>query len=260
MPEAANATIDTTLLSGRLHLRQLRAGHRAGTDAVLLAACIGAARGEVYDLGAGAGAAGLAVGMRNLQCRVTLVEKEPELVAIAEENIALNALLGRARTVLADVTSAKSRQAAGLQANAADFLLTNPPYQASAASRVSPDALKALAHTFHGKAGDGLEAWIRACAALLRPGGVFAMIHRADAMGDVLAACGKRFGALRIVPVHPKAGHPANRLLLRGIAGSRAPLTILPGFVLHEANGQFTPASAAVHAGESLLDFGDGDV
>ncbi len=254
MADLEDHTIHTTLLSGRLQLRQLRAGHRSGTDAILLAACIGAMRGELYDLGAGAGAAGLAVGLRNPDCRITLVEKEPELVAIAQDNISLNGMQGRARTALADITIARSRQDAGLKPNGADVLITNPPYQSAATSRVSPDALKARAHTFDAEAGSGLEEWVRACAALLRPGGTFAMIHRADALADVLAACGRRFGGLRILPVHPKHGHAATRLLVLGKAGSRAPLTILPGLILHEQDGGFTPASASLHAGDSILD------
>ena len=47
-------------LGGRLTLRQLPSGHRAGTDAVLLAACVPPnAKGLGVDVGAGVGAAGL---------------------------------------------------------------------------------------------------------------------------------------------------------------------------------------------------------
>lgn len=253
MAEGATSTIETTLLSGTLKLRQLVAGHRAGTDAILLAASVGVVAGRLVDVGAGAGAAGLAVALRNPQLELVLVEREPELAVAAEHNISANGMVARVRAVTLDVLNPSARVAAGLPDNCADAVITNPPYQTADASRVSPDPLKARAHTFAAD-GEGLESWTRACAALLRPGGVFAMIHRADALGDVLAACGRRFGALRIRPVHPKHGLPANRILVRGIAGSRAPLAILPALVLHEANGSFTPQAAAIHAGDEILE------
>ncbi|MGE3248018.1 MAG: tRNA1(Val) (adenine(37)-N6)-methyltransferase [Beijerinckiaceae bacterium] len=256
MAEPGPQTIETTLLAGRLRLRQLETGHRAGTDAVLLAACIGAATGTLADIGAGVGAAGLAVAQRNPDMNVLLAELEPDLAAVAEQNIERNGLSGRARVVCADILSAKARAAAGLADNCADILVTNPPYQAAAASRVSPDPLKARAHTLPGSPLEGLDLWLRACAAMLRPGGTFAMIHRADALGDVISACGGRFGALRILPVHSKAGRAAIRILVKGVAGSRAGLSILPGLTLHESGGGFTPPAAAIHAGEALLDFG----
>lgn len=254
----ADAVLETTLLDGALHLRQLKAGHRAGTDAILLSACISGTAGTVLDVGAGAGAAGLAVAQRNRNCQLLLAEIEPALAAIARENVALNGMDGRARVVAVDILSSRSRAAAQLPDHCADVLITNPPYQLASASRVSPDPLKARAHTL--AAGDdgaqiGLDKWLRACAALLKPGGTFALIHRADALADVMAACAGRFGALQIMPVHPKAGRAAHRILVRGTAGSRGPVSILPGLILHQEDGQFMPRAAAVHAGQETLNF-----
>src|SRR5436305_2101011 len=82
-----------------------------------------------------------------------------------------------------------------------------------------------------------LGARIVAGLALLAPGGRFQMIHRADALGAVLAAFGERIGAVAIRPVHPRADAAAIRVLVGGIKGSRAPLTLLPGLTLHEPSG-----------------------
>ena len=51
-----------------------------------------------------------------------------------------------------------------------------------------------------------------------------------------------RFGALKVLPLHPRAGAPAHRVLVQGIKGSRGPLQLLPGFVLHGDGNAFTPA------------------
>src|SRR6266480_3222587 len=56
---------EDAVLGGKLRLKQPRSGHRVGHDAILLAAACPARAGErVVDLGAGVGAAGLALAHR----------------------------------------------------------------------------------------------------------------------------------------------------------------------------------------------------
>jgi len=95
----ADVTEDA-VLGGRLRLRQPGRGHRVGHDAILLAAACPARAGDaVVDLGAGVGAAGLALAARVPGVIVTLVEIDPELAVLAEENARLNELSARVRTV-----------------------------------------------------------------------------------------------------------------------------------------------------------------
>ncbi|BGE87279.1 methyltransferase [Methylosinus sp. 3S-1] len=236
-------------LAGRLRLRQTPRGHRAGTDAVLLAAAVTAERrGLVIDAGAGTGAVGLAAALRAATAEVALVEIDPEAAALARANIAENDAT-RVRLCEADLLSPASRRAAGIVDEAADLVLTNPPFLDPARSRVSPDPRRALAHVAAG----GLEPWLRACLALLRPGGELALIHRADALTDCLAGLGARLGGLRILPVAPRAGEPATRILLRGVKGSKAPLALLAPLVLHEADGAFTREAEALARGDGSL-------
>lgn len=245
---AANSPRPDAFLGGRLSLRQPGSGHRAGTDAVLLAACLPAdARGRAVDVGAGVGAAGLSALTRACDLDMTCVEIDPALTALCAQNIAGNGLAGRARAVAADVLKPASRRAAGLADSGFDWALTNPPFLDPAASRASPDAAKARAHV----AGGGLEAWMKASLALLAPGGSFLMIHRADALADILSSAKGRIGGLRLMAVHAKAGEPAVRLLVSGRKGSRGPLAILPPLVLHEPGGRFTRESEAIHRGEA---------
>ena len=79
-----------------------------------------------------------------------------------------------------------------------------------------------------------------------------ALIHRADHLGEVLGACQGRFGALSVLPIHPRASEYAHRIIVRGIKGSRAPLRILPGLMLHDGAG-FAPLVEALHRGEAVL-------
>lgn len=234
-------------LGGLLHLHQPpRGAHRAGTDAVLLARLIPPGPGDrLCDAGAGTGAVGLACATLAPGLAPTLVERDPDLAAAARTNAALNGI--PAEVIEADLLApAAERRAAGLRADRFDVVLTNPPFFAAGGHRPSPHPGRAAAHTFSG--GD-LEAWIRACTAILRPGGRLGMIHRADALPACLAALGGRYGAVAIRPVHARADTAAIRILITAIRGSRAATSLLPPLVLHGPGGGFTPEAEALHRG-----------
>jgi tRNA1(Val) A37 N6-methylase TrmN6 len=252
--EPVDVTEDT-VLGGRLALRQPRKGHRVGHDAILLAAAVSAHAGDqVVDLGAGVGAAGLAVARRVDDVAVTLVEIDPALVALARHNVVRNALTARVRAVCLDVTTpAAALAAAGLAADAADHVLMNPPF--NAAENPSPDRGRRLAHmAVH----DTLIGWTAAAARLLRPAGVLTLIWRADGLEDVLAALAAEFGGIAVRPVHPKPDTAAIRVLVRAVKGSRAPLTLRPGLVLADAQGQPTAAAETVLRAGAALTWADG--
>lgn len=236
-------------LGGRLRLAQAARGHRAGTDAVLLQACVRAdARGAGVDVGAGVGAAGLSALVRAPGLSMTLAEIDPAGVARARANIEANGFAARARAVEVDILRAAARRAAGLADGAATLVLTNPPFYSPAAARASPDADRARAHM--GEIGP----WMKAALALLAPGGRFAMIHRPEALKEILDVAEGRLGALRLKPVLARAGAPAVRLLVAGVKASRAPLAISPQLVLHDDSGAFTPEAEAIHKGEAEID------
>jgi tRNA1(Val) A37 N6-methylase TrmN6 len=243
-------------LGGKLQLAQPAKGHRAGTDAALLAACVSPSRGEtLFDLGAGVGAAGLAVAMRAPGTRVGLVEIDPEIEHLARVNIERNGLGGQATALLADVTARLPQADSALAAASAEHVIMNPPFHLAGTVRVPPSDYRAKAH-IHGEEGD--EAWIRCAHALLRPRGVLAMIHRSDALPRLLASLDRRFGDIRVKPVLPRAHDPATRILIRAIRDNRAPFVLLPALVLHGADGSFTAQADALHRGETLIDWQDG--
>lgn len=247
--EQADVSEDA-VLGGRLILRQPRGGHRIGHDAILLAAACSARPGDrLVELGAGVGAAGLAVAGRVEKAAVTLVEIDPALAALADENAARNGLGGRAHAVCLDVAAAPAEfAAAGLMPGAADQVLMNPPF--NPARNPSRDDSRRLAHV---AAQETLAQWASTAARLLRPGGAVTLIWRADGLGEVLAALAGAFGGIAVLPVYPKPGAPAIRLLVRGVKASRAPQTLLPGFLLNDEAGKPTlEAEAVLRAGAPL--------
>ncbi len=243
---AANSrkTEPDRLLDGRLLLHQQDKGHRVGTDAILLAAAAPPLPGGlIVDVGAGVGAVGLILAQANSCAEVVLLEKNPQSAELSRQNVAANDLAARARVFEADLFDFPARKAAGL-AETADLVVTNPPFLKPGQSRPSPDAARAMAHVLDE---GGIEKWLQAALALLKPGGVFVAIHRADALGDLLAGVAGRLGGLEILPVYPKRGEAATRLILRGRKGAKTPLSLLPGLVLHEDDGRFTPRAQDLH-------------
>jgi len=251
---AADGITEDAVLGGRLRLRQPKRGHRVGHDAILLAAaCPAGARDKVVDLGAGVGAAGLAVAARVPGTMVTLVEIDPALAALAAENVQLNGLEARVRALALDVASpARAFVAAGLAAESVTAVIMNPPFNDPARQRASPDAARALAHAAPRSL---LAPWVKTASRLLRARGTLTLIWRADGLSDVLAALAPAFGALAVTPVHPVADKPAIRVLVTAVKGSRAPLALLPPLVLADASGRPTAtAEAVLRDGMALFD------
>jgi tRNA1(Val) A37 N6-methylase TrmN6 len=251
-PRAVSDVTDDAVLDGRLRLRQPAKGHRVGHDAILLAAATAAKPGEhAVDLGSGVGAAGLALAKRIDGLRVSLVEIDPILTALAADNAARNGLADRVNALTLDVSApARAFAAAGLKPASADRVLMNPPFNDIGRQNLSPHVGRRLAHA---ASGDVLPAWIGAAARLLSARGVLTLIWRADALADVLAALGRGFGGVAVLPVHPKEGAPAIRILVRAAKQSRAPLTLYPGLVLNDASGRPTARADAVLRGKTSL-------
>ncbi len=108
----------------------------------------------------------------------------------------------RVRAVCLDVAApAAAFAAAGLAPGSADRVLMNPPFNAP--QNPSPDRGRRLAHT---ASQETLAVWLSTAARLLRPSGAVTLIWRADGLGDVLAALAADFGAVSVLPVHPKPG------------------------------------------------------
>jgi tRNA1(Val) A37 N6-methylase TrmN6 len=242
MVVVAERTSEDALLGGRLVLRQPVRGHRFGHDAVLLAAATPARPGQAaVELGAGVGAAGLALARRIDGLAVTLVEIDPQLTALAADNVARNGLAKRVRAVCLDVADAAGLAAGGLAAQTADQVLMNPPFNPP--DNASPDRARRLAHMTSPAT---LSQWVESAARLLRPGAVLTLIWRADGLGEVLTTLADGFGAIMVLPVYPKPQAAAIRVLVRATQGSRAPLVLLPGFVLADPAGKPTAQAEAV--------------
>lgn len=249
---STEAVSDDAFLGGALRILQPTAGYRAGLDGVLLAAAVEAAPGEqVLDVGSGVGVVGLAVARRLPDIRVAMIERNPMLAGLARRNIERNGLADRVQVFEADVCHPLEQSPnLGPAAEAFHYVLANPPHLVEGHGTASDNPLKAAANAMPAGA---LDRWVRFMAAMARPGGTAILIHRAEALPQVLAALEGRFGGAVVLPIHPRDGEPASRVLVRAVKGSRAPLELRPGLVLHNADHSFRPQIEAIlRHGEAL--------
>lgn len=236
---AADVTEDR-LLGGRVVLHQPRHGYRAAIDPVLLAAAVPAQAGEtILDIGCGVGAATLCLAMRVEDCRVTGIDAQRDLVRLAGDNIVLNDVASRVTVMSGDLLRPPPRLAPGSFAH----VMANPPYLDAASGTPPPDRGKANAHV-EGEA--DLAAWVNFALAMVRSKGSITFIHRADRLDRLLAELSGRAGAIEFFPLWAGEGKPAKRIILRARKGVATPMRVLPGLVLHEADGRYTAAADAV--------------
>ena len=211
-------------LCGKLHLWQPRRGYRAATDPVLLAAACPATAGQsVLDLGCGVGAAALCLGARVPGLRLSGLEVQEPYAALARRNGVENGisfevhqgnLLDMPRALRVDF----------------DHVIANPPYYPAHGTR-SPDIGRATALQI---ADTPLADWVQAATRRLAPLGWLTLICGADGLPEVLAAMGQKMGSTAVLPLTPRAGRPALRILLRARKTGRGVFRLLAPFVIHQ--------------------------
>ena len=237
-------TTEDRLLDGKVALRQPAKGFRAGLDAVLLAAFVPARPGEqVLEAGCGSGAAFLCLAARVPGLRVAAVEREAAMATLATANAAANAV--EAVITEGDVAD----RALARRIGPCDHAFANPPYWPGGTP--PPQALRSAATH---ESGAALANWVSFLAAALRERGTLSLVLPAGRFdAGVAALLGAGCGAVTLLPVAPRSGDAAKRVLIRARKGGRAPARLLPPFVLHEADGRFTEAAEAVLRGGAAL-------
>lgn len=234
------ATRDT-LLDGRVVLRQPAGGLRATSDAVLLAAAVRAGPVDhILDMGCGTGAATFCLTARVEGCRVTGLEADKALAALAATNAALNEVEVRVDIVADTLPFTTSPALDG----PFDHVMTNPPYLPIGRARRKDDTARDRATV----ESVDLATWLGFALDRLRPRGTLTVVHRADRLDDLLDVLSGPAGDIAIFPLWSNAedDKPARRVLVRARKGVNAPLRLLPGLVMHDRGGGFSKVAETV--------------
>ncbi len=213
-------------------------GFRTGLDSVMLGAACPAQAGErVLDMGCGVGGAGFCALWRVPGAVLTAVEWQQGYADLARQNAVLNGWETRVIVVQDDIRS--------VVLDPADHVICNPPYLEAGTHVPSPDELRAQA-LGHQKDDLTLEDWVNAAHRLVKSRGSFTIIYPAYGTDHIIRAMGRRFGAVDIFPLWPRAGVDAKRVVIRAIKDRQPRTTLHAGLVLHAEDGAYTPEADKV--------------
>lgn len=247
-------TTRDAFLAGRITVSQPSRGFRAGLDSVLLGAAVPSGAANLLDLGAGVGTAALVALALDRAGNAVLVERDAATADLARQNVGDNGFAGRAEVLELDLlASGAVRREGGLRENHFDVVIANPPFFDAGQGTKAPQSSRADARHMDG---DAIDGWVRCAAGSARAGGMVVLVYSAPGLATLLGALETRFGALTVLPLSPRSGEPATRILVRGIKGSRAPLTLLSTRALHAPTGRdFSAEFDAIFRGAAALDW-----
>ena len=233
-----------SMLGGTVAIAQPKSGFRVGTDAVFLAASVGENRGRILDLGAGVGGVSLCLATRLSKVQITAVELDPVLVALAQENVVSNGFNDRLRVFSGDIHALPA-----VLGGSFDHVISNPPYHFAAGTKPQ-NRRRALAHMGYGLT---LDDWVRAAIWAAKPRGKISFICRADRGGELVHLF-VNAGASETLqfPLWPRPMVPAGRVIIQVRKSVRGPGAILPGLVIHNADGSYTDAASRIINGDGL--------
>jgi tRNA1Val (adenine37-N6)-methyltransferase len=231
-------TLDT-FYKGRVLVVQRKDGYRFALDAPLLADFIRTRPGErLLELGTGSGIIALLLGRRRF-ARLTALEIQPRLAALARRNVRLNGLQDRIQVVKADLRRYRPR-------HRFDVVFANPPYIRKGTGFLSSSPEKSVAK--HELKCDILEV-MKAASRCLRAGGRAYLVYpagRADDFAGAAAASGLSMRRRRFV--HPRPGEPAS-LFLAECRHERGPLRSSAPLILRDAGDRDTPEARRIYEG-----------
>ena len=245
-PAADDSTSVDDFLGGAIKLMQPREGYRVSMDTVMLAACVPAKPGErVIEGGVGSAGAALCLARRVPGVIVHGIDIQDDMLDFARRNIAYNGLAAQVSVEKGCITDLSGPEATY------DHVMVNPPYLADGKGIRPPAATKGLAHMDSSAA---LKDWVRFCIHRVRNRGTVSIIYRADRVDEVIAQLYRRVGEIKIMPLWPRFGSPAKRVIIQGRKGVHGTASILPGLALHGEVERYTREAEAILRDGAPLD------
>lgn len=186
-----------------------------GTDSVLLTDFVRVKKGaRIVDLCTGNGIIPILLSAKTKAESITGIEILKESFCLAKRNAELNGLTDKVNFINDDIKNWKNH----FENGRADVVTCNPPYMKVGAGFKNPHDLKAVArHEIMAN----LDDITNVASSLLKFGGYFYIVHRADRLCDVLCSMrGAKLEPKRLALVHPDPKRSASLILVEGMKGA----------------------------------------
>ena len=220
-----------------------------GTDAVLLAWFSGNKKfKKTVDLCSGNGIIPVLLSVHPCCEKIVGVEIQTSQIELAKRTVEYNGLCGKIEMLNADLRDIAPKK---LLARAEyDLVTVNPPYMPKDSGFVA-DGGKGVART---ELACSLSDVVFAGNYLLKNGGRFCIINRADRLTDII--CCMRENGLepkRLLTVSARAEKPPMLVLVEGVKGGKTGLTVEPPLFIHGSDGEYTPILKEIYSGREEL-------
>lgn len=206
-----------------------------GMDAVLLSAFATVNEGEkALDLGTGTGILPILLEAKNAGEHYTGLEIQPESAKMARRSVLYNDLQERIDIIEGDI-----KEASKIFGKASmEVVTSNPPYMTNHHGLKNPNDAKAIARH---ELLCSLDDVIRESAAVLKPRGRAYFVHRPSRLVEIFEAMRKyRLEPKRMRLVYPYVDKEPNMVLVEGVRGGGAQLTVEPPLIVYDAPGKYT--------------------
>lgn len=213
-----------------------------GMDAVLLSGFAQVKRGEhVLDLGTGTGIIPILLEAKTEGEHFTGLEIQPESADMARRSVAYNGLEKKIEIVTGDIKDASTL----FGASSFDVVTTNPPYMIGQHGLQNADEAKTIARH---EILCTLEDVIAQSARLLKPKGRFYMVHRPFRLVEIFCLM-HTYGIepKRMKLVHPFVDKEPNMVLIEGLRGGNARLTVEKPVIVFQEPGVYTEEIRSVY-------------
>lgn len=213
---------------------QDKEGYCFTTDSVLLANFLKLKSSDnAVEFCSGSGVISVLAEAKNSCKSISLVEVQPRLAEMSKRTILLNNLQDKLSVFNQSFQSWSEKNKAKF-----DVVFSNPPYISSAHKNenISREVLIARHETLM-----NLEDLAESTSKVLRFGGKFYMVHKAERFDDILLTFSKYDLAIKnVVFCHPKLKKDASFVLFEGSKGGKKGIKILPPLILNEDDGSIS--------------------
>jgi tRNA1Val (adenine37-N6)-methyltransferase len=204
-------------------------------DAVLLSGFANVNAGErALDLGTGTGILPILLEAKNKGEHYTGLEIQPESAEMASRSVKYNDLQDKIDIIEGDI-----KDASAIFGKASfEVVTSNPPYMTNHHGLKNPSDAKAIARH---ELLCSLDDVVRETAAVLKPKGRCYFVHRPFRLVEIFEAMRKyKIEPKRMRLVYPYVDKQPNMVLIEGVRGGGAQLTVEPPLIVYDAPGKYT--------------------
>ena len=206
-----------------------------GIDAVLLTGFAKIKEGaRVVDLGTGTGIIPILLEAKTDAAHLTGLEIQEESADMARRSVSLNGLEEKISIVTGDIKEASTL----LGKSAFDVVTCNPPYMIGDHGLTGENDKKIIARH---EVLCSFEDVTREAAALLRPGGIFYLVHRPFRLVELFGTMTKyKLEPKRMKLVHPFVDKEPNMVLIEAKKGGNSRIAVESPLIVYKEPGVYT--------------------